>query len=84
MQPQKVDSIQYVSYIMASYLASICTIVSKYLSAIDPTVAHDAVRRILERQSQNTDTLKSFAEPYLSKMGGYLIIDYSTLESIQL
>lgn len=82
MQPQKVDPIQYVSYIIASYLASTCTTVSKCLSAIDPTVAHDAVRRMLERQSQHTETLKKFAEPFMSKMGGYLIVDDSTLDKL--
>lgn len=47
---------------------------------IDPTIAHDAVRRMLERQSQHTETLKKIAEPHLSKIGGYLVIDDSTLD----
>ena len=80
LQSQKVDPIQYVSFIIASYLSCTCTKVSKCLSAIDPTVAHDAVKRMLERQSQYTETLKSFAEPYLSKKGGCLILDDSTLD----
>ena|GEM_PF-79132 len=79
-QPRKVDPIHYVSYIIASYLASTCTTVSKCLKLIEPSIAHDAVKRMLERQSQHTETLKSIAEPFMSKIGGYLIIDDSTLD----
>jgi putative transposase len=79
MNPAKCTSNDFINFLIATYQSCTCTEASRCFPESE-SIAHDSVKRLLERQSTHTETLYNEAERLIKKEEGVLVIDDSTLD----
>lgn len=80
MNPPKCTSDDFINFLIATYQACSCTEASRCLKSESESIAHDSVKRLLERQSQHTETLYNEARRLIRLDEGVIVIDDSTLD----
>ena len=80
MNPPKCTSDDFINFLIASYQACSCTEASRCLQSESESIAHDSVKRLLERQSHHTETLYNEARRLIQQDKGVIVIDDSTLD----
>jgi hypothetical protein len=74
---RKVDDVDYIQFLIAAQKAFSCCEASRCQFA---PIAHDSFVRLLSRQPSDTAALWQEVEPLVTKVGGCLVIDDSTLD----
>ena len=81
MNPPKCTSSNFINFLIATYQVCSCTEASRCLPAGElETIAHDSVKRLLERQPHHTEALYNEAKRLIRQKAGVLVIDDSTLD----
>ncbi len=80
MNPPKCTSGNFVNFLISTYQVCSCTEASRCLPAEPVSIAHDSVKRLLERQPHHTGGLYEEAQRLIRANEGVLVIDDSTLD----
>lgn len=80
MKPPKCTSSNFVNFLISTYHACSCTEASRCLPDEPVSIAHDSVKRLLERQPHHTEALYDEAKRLIRADEGVLVIDDSTLD----
>jgi putative transposase len=80
MNPPKCNEYDYIEFLIGTQRAYSCLEAEHVQPSGDQMPAHDAMNRLLYRIDSNADSLWDEAEPHVSKEGGMLVIDDSTLD----
>jgi len=80
LNPPKCTSEHFVNFLISTYQACSCTEASRCLPGESETIAHDSVKRLLERQPHHTEALYAEAKRLIRADQGVLVIDDSTLD----
>ena len=80
MNPPKCTSGNFVNFLISTYQVCSCTEASRCLPAEPVSIAHDSVKRLLERQPHHTGALYEEAQRLIRANEGVLVIDDSTLD----
>lgn len=80
MNPAKCTSDDFVNFLIATYQACTCSEASRCLPTKSEPIAHDSVKRLLERQPHHTEALYTEAKQFIWRDKGVLVIDDSTLD----
>jgi hypothetical protein len=80
VNPPKCTRNDFINFLIATYQACSCTEASRCIPSEEGSIAHDSVRRLLERQPSHTEALYEEARPLIRPEEGVLVIDDSTLD----
>lgn len=80
MNPPKCTNDDFINFLIATYQACSCTEASRCLQSESESIAHDSVKRLLERQSHHTEALYNEAKRLIQQDEGVIVIDDSTLD----
>ena len=80
MNPPKCTSKAFINFLISTYQACSCTEASRCLLNETDTIAHDSIKRLLERQPHHTEALYNEAKSMIRLKDGVLVIDDSTLD----
>ena len=80
MNPPKCTRNDFVNFLIAAFQTCSCTEASRCLPPNSEQPAHDAVKRLLERQPHHTEALYNEAKQLIRQNEGVLVIDDSTLD----
>jgi putative transposase len=80
VNPPKCTSNDFINFLIATYQTCSCTEASRCLPTESEPIAHDSVKRLLERQPHHTEALYNEAKPMIRHNDGVLVIDDSTLD----
>ena len=80
VNPPKCTSNDFINFLIATYQACTCTEASRCLPSESEQIAHDSVKRLLERQPPHTEALYDEAKHLIRHDKGVLVIDDSTLD----
>ena len=80
MNPQKCTRNDFVNFLIATFQTCSCTEASRCLPSTSDPIAHDSVKRLLERQPHHTEALYNEAKQLIRQNEGVLVIDDSTLD----
>ncbi len=69
-----------INFLVATYQTCFRTEASRCISMEEVSIAHDSVRRLLERQPSHTEALYAEAKSLIRPEEGVLVIDDSTLD----
>jgi len=77
---QKCTRNEFVNILIATFQTCSCTEASRCLPSTSDPIAHDSVKRLLERQPHHTEALYNEAKQLIRQNEGVLVIDDSTLD----
>jgi hypothetical protein len=81
VNPAKCTSDNFINFLIATYQACTCSEeASRCLSNESEAIAHDSVKRLLERQPHHTEAFYTEAKQLILQDEGVLVIDDSTLD----
>lgn len=80
MNRAKCTNDKFINFLIATYQACTCSEASRCLSNESESIAHDSVKRLLERQPHHTEALYIEAKRIIKQDEGVLVIDDSTLD----
>jgi len=80
VNPPKCTSSDFVNFLISTYQTCSCTEASRCLPEEPKSIAHDSVKRLLERQPHHTEALYNEAKRLIRADEGVLVIDDSTLD----
>lgn len=80
VNPPKCTSGNFVNFLISTYQVCSCTEASRCLPAEPVSIAHDSVKRLLERQPHHTGALYEEAQRLIRANEGVLVIDDITLD----
>ena len=80
VNPPKCTSSDFVNFLISTYQACSCSEASRCLPDEPGSIAHDSVKRLLERQPHHTEALYDEAKRLIRADEGVLVIDDSTLD----
>ena len=71
----------FINFLIAMNQACSCTEASRCLLGESESIAHDSVKRLLERQPHHTEVLYNKVKRLIRQNEGVLVIDDSTLDN---
>jgi len=80
VNPQKCTRNDFINFLIATFQTCSCTEASRCLPSTSDPIAHDSVKRLLERQPHHTEALYNEAKQLIRQNEGVLVIDDSTLD----
>jgi hypothetical protein len=80
VNPPKCTSSNFVKFLISTYQMCSCSEASRCLPGEPESIAHDSVRRLLERQPYHTEALFNEAKRLTRPDEGVLVIEDSTLD----
>ena len=80
MKSPKYTAPDFINFLIATYQVCSCTEASRCVPKTSEPIAHDSVRRLLERQPHHTEALYNEARQMIRHDEGVLVIDDSTLD----
>jgi putative transposase len=80
VNPPKCSRNDFINFLITSYKACSCSEASRCLPSESEPIAHDSVKRLLERQPHHTEELYTEAKRMIRHDEGILVIDDSSLD----
>jgi len=80
VNPPKCTSSNFFNFLISTYQACTCSEACRCLPNETESIAHDSVKRLLERQPHHTEALYDKAKRMVKHDKGVLVIDDSTLD----
>ena len=80
MYPAKCTGNEFINFLIATYQVCTCSEASRCLPSEPEPIAHDSVKRLLERQPHHTEALYTEAKRLIRADEGVMVLDDSTLD----
>jgi putative transposase len=80
VNPPKCFRNDFINFLIAAFQTCSCTEASRCIPSDSEPIAHDSVKRLLERQPHHTEALYNEAKQMIRHTDGVLVIDDSTLD----
>lgn len=80
VNPPKFSDLDYITYLLAAPKDATSTEMARTFSEAGRDLSHDAINRLLQRASSDTETLWQEAKPHVRPSEGNLVLDDSTAD----